>query len=42
VARPADADGLPPRVDPTPAEIEALAAATERHGITVLGPPMAA
>jgi mannose-6-phosphate isomerase-like protein (cupin superfamily) len=42
VSGPAEADGLPPPSEPTPAMIEALAEACERHGITVLGPPMAA
>ncbi|MGZ3272931.1 MAG: cupin domain-containing protein [Caulobacteraceae bacterium] len=42
VSAPARDDGLPPPTEPTPAAIEALAAACERHGITVLGPPMAA
>jgi quercetin dioxygenase-like cupin family protein len=41
VARPAG-DGLPPAAEPTPAEIQALAAAAARHRITILGPPMAA
>jgi mannose-6-phosphate isomerase-like protein (cupin superfamily) len=42
VAGPAQSDGLPPPAVPTPAMIQALAEACERHGITVLGPPMAA
>jgi mannose-6-phosphate isomerase-like protein (cupin superfamily) len=41
-SRPAENDGLPPPSIPTPAEIHALAQASERHGITILGPPMAA
>jgi hypothetical protein len=41
-SRPAEGDGLPPPSIPTPAEIHALAEASERHGITILGPPMAA
>jgi quercetin dioxygenase-like cupin family protein len=41
VARPAG-DGLPPRAEPTPAQIEALVAAAARHGIEILGPPMSA
>lgn len=42
VARPAETHGLPPAAEPTPATIAALAEACERHGITLLGPPMAA
>jgi mannose-6-phosphate isomerase-like protein (cupin superfamily) len=42
VSGPATTDGLPPRTEPTPVQIEALAEASERHGITILGPPMAA
>jgi mannose-6-phosphate isomerase-like protein (cupin superfamily) len=41
-ARPAGADGLPAPAVPTPAMLKALAEACERHGITILGPPMAA
>lgn len=41
-SRPAESDGLPPPSEPTPAMIAALAEACERHGITLLGPPMAA
>jgi mannose-6-phosphate isomerase-like protein (cupin superfamily) len=39
---PAANDGLPPATQPTPAMVQALAEASERHGITILGPPMAA
>ncbi|MBN9546199.1 MAG: cupin domain-containing protein [Alphaproteobacteria bacterium] len=42
VSVPAGHDGLPPPFAPTPAAIRALAEACERHGITILGPPMAA
>lgn len=42
VSSPAERDGLPPPSVPTTAEIQGLAEACERHGITLLGPPMAA
>ncbi|CAN7355497.1 cupin domain-containing protein [Phenylobacterium sp. LjRoot219] len=41
VARPAG-EGLPPMAEPSPAEIEALVAASARHNIEILGPPMSA
>lgn len=42
VSSPAERDGLPPPFVPTPTAIQALSGACERHGITVLGPPMVA
>jgi mannose-6-phosphate isomerase-like protein (cupin superfamily) len=42
VSGPAETDGLPPSTHPTPVQIHALAEASERHGISILGPPMAA
>jgi quercetin dioxygenase-like cupin family protein len=42
LVRPAEADGLPPQVPPTPEEIELVAAVGARHGIQLVGPPLEA
>lgn len=40
--RPAERDGLPPRIAPGPQEVAALEAACRRNGIELVGPPLAA
>ncbi|MBB3348360.1 cupin domain-containing protein [Sphingomonas sp. BK069] len=40
VGRPAGGAGLPPQVEPTHEEIEALVAACRSHGIDFVGPPV--
>lgn len=41
LSRPAEHDGLPPQVPPTPEQVEQLAAAAAAHGIDLVGPPLA-
>ena len=38
-SRPADRQEVPPRIAPTPAQSDALAAAARESGLTILGPP---
>jgi quercetin dioxygenase-like cupin family protein len=40
-ARPAEADGLPPCLPPTPEQAAALEVACRAHGIALVGPPLA-
>jgi quercetin dioxygenase-like cupin family protein len=42
LARPAERDGLPPALPPTPEQVEQLAAAAAAHGIELVGPPLEA
>lgn len=41
LSRPAEHDGLPLQVPPTPEQVEQLAAAAAAHGIDLVGPPLA-
>ena len=41
LSRPAEADGLPPRLGPPTAEqVEQLAGVAAEHGIAIVGPPL--
>lgn len=41
LSRPAESDGLPPRTPPTPEQAEQLTVVAARHGIEIVGPPLA-
>jgi hypothetical protein len=40
LSRPAESDGLPPLVPPTPAEMEQLTRIAKKHGIELVGPSL--
>jgi quercetin dioxygenase-like cupin family protein len=40
LSRPADDEGLPPQLEPTPEQIDTLVRACSAHGITFVGPPV--